>query len=134
MEAVRELDRGPSSGEPVLLILETRSEEEAITYLNIDLAAGEPSVTLEEPGDCTRLKVVVRGPRDEGRLGNAVASVGRAEGTSVVWLRPDALRRMAAGRVDEQWEATFEQMLAYARSRGWLDVATGEIRAHCDWQ
>jgi hypothetical protein len=134
VEAVGELDRGPSSRESFLRVLETRSEEGPTTYLNIDLAAGEPVVTLQEPDDCTRLKVVVRGPRDEDRLAGAVASVGRAEGTSAVWLRPDALRRMAAGRVGEQWDAAFERMLAYARTRGWLDVTTGEIRAHCDWQ
>jgi hypothetical protein len=103
-------------------------------YLNIDLAVGESGVTLEEPSDCTRLKVVVRGPRDADRLGTAVAGVGRTDGTSAVWLRPDALRRLAAGRVDEQWEAAFEKMLTYARTRGWLDSTTGEIRAHCDWQ
>jgi hypothetical protein len=41
---------------------------------------------------------------------------------------------MAAGRVDAQWEAAFEKMVAYARTRGWVDETTGEIRAHCDWQ
>src|SRR5947208_1111647 len=103
-------------------------------YLDVDLDAGEFAVNLQEPGDCTKLKVVVRGPRDEERLRRAVAGVGRAEGASAVWLRPDALRRMAAGRVDEGWEAAFERMVAYARTRVWIDETTIEIRAHCDWQ
>jgi hypothetical protein len=100
-------------------------------YLDVDLA--ESAVTLQEPGDCTKLKVIVRGPRDEQRLGRAVAGIGRADGTTAVWLRPDALRRMAAGRVDEGWDVAFDRMVAYARTRGWVDETTSEIRAHCDW-
>lgn len=42
------------------------------------------------------------------------------------------LRRLAAGRVPEGWDADFEAMLETARSRGWLSDDGTAVRAHLE--
>ncbi len=42
------------------------------------------------------------------------------------------LRRLAAGRVPDGWDADFESMLAYARSKGWLNEDGTAVRAHLE--
>jgi hypothetical protein len=49
-------------------------------------------------------------------------------------VQPDAIRRLAAGRVDAAWDASFDRMVEFARTKGWVDETTGEIRAHCEWR
>jgi hypothetical protein len=107
-------------------------------YLECDLTSDPPTTTLRDPEDCDRLKVVVKGPgakgpEDAARLAAALTGIGRPQGTQVVFLEPDALRRMAAGRVAPDWDQSFQRMLDYARTKGWTDEATGTVRAHCEW-
>jgi hypothetical protein len=42
------------------------------------------------------------------------------------------LRRLAAGRVPEGWDADFEKMLAYAKEKGWLSEDGQAVRAHLE--
>lgn len=42
------------------------------------------------------------------------------------------LRRLAAGRVPDGWDADFDGMLARARERGWLSEDGGAVRAHLE--
>lgn len=42
------------------------------------------------------------------------------------------LRRMAAGRVPEGWDADFDGMLEKARERGWLNEAGDAVQAHLE--
>ncbi|HEY2190757.1 MAG TPA: hypothetical protein VGH76_00450 [Actinomycetospora sp.] len=42
------------------------------------------------------------------------------------------LRRLAAGRVPEGWDADFEKMLAYAKDKGWLSEDGRAVRAHLE--
>ena len=51
--------------------------------------------------------------------------------TAVVLV--EAVRRMAKGRVGEDWPADFDAMLAYAGSKGWLTDDGVGIQAHCEW-
>jgi hypothetical protein len=102
-------------------------------YLDVDLARSPGgSVTLREPDDCRRLKCVVRGVRDVARLAEVLGDIGRPEGCDVVFLRPSALRRLAAGQTSTDWADAFQGMLDYARSKGWLNDAE-EVRVHCEW-
>ncbi|GLZ48315.1 hypothetical protein Acsp06_45000 [Actinomycetospora sp. NBRC 106375] len=43
-----------------------------------------------------------------------------------------ALRRLAAGRVSEGWDADFDGMLTKARERGWLNEAGDAVQAHLE--
>lgn len=91
-------------------------------------------VTLEDPGDFRSFSAAVEGSRDLVRLGQVLADagVGRVEGEHAFVL-VDAVRRLAAGRVDESWEGGLEAMVAFARSKGWFDPRTQAIRAHVEW-
>ncbi|MDT7704750.1 MAG: hypothetical protein QOG20_357 [Pseudonocardiales bacterium] len=46
----------------------------------------------------------------------------------------DAVRRMAQGRVGDDWAGKFSAMLAFAGTKGWLTDDGGGIQAHCEWQ
>jgi hypothetical protein len=61
------------------------------------------------------------------------AAAGRLEGEEA-FITIDAVRRMAAGRVNAAWDKEFVAMLEYARSKGWIDEGGYAIRAHVEWQ
>jgi hypothetical protein len=94
--------------------------------------SGKLKATLEEPDDCTRFHLRAQGvgPVDAGAaLENE--DIGTLTGDDA-YLRPDAIRRLAAGRTGSKWDDRFESMVAYARSKGWVSE-NGAIQAHCDW-
>lgn len=103
-------------------------------FVQVDLSATPPVVTLEEPDDTARFHVLVRGGTDAAMVYGALvdAAAGRLEGDDA-WIAVDAVRRMAAGRVSGGWDADLEAMLEYARGKGWLDEAGHVIRAHVEW-
>ena len=103
-------------------------------FVQVDLGPTPPRVTLEEPGDTKQFHLAVRGGADLAMVYGALvdAAAGRLEGDDA-WIGVDAVRRMAAGRVDASWDAGFDAMLAYARSKGWLDEAGHAIKAHVEW-
>jgi len=80
--------------------------------------------TLESPEDCKRFHVEVRGAGDLGGAG-AWADDGEHALIDVDWVR-----QQAAGRVPDGWDADFEGMLGYARSKGWIEGSA--IRAHLE--
>ena len=104
-------------------------------YVQVDLAAMPPTVSLEEPDDCKRFHVAVLNGRDPATVFGALvdAAAGRLEGDDA-WITVDSVRRMAKGRVGPGWDADFEAMLRFAASKGWLDETGGSIRAHVEWQ
>lgn len=104
-------------------------------YVEVDLGPQPPVVTLEEPDDCTRFHLAVVGGDDLARVFGALvdAAAGRLEGDHA-WITIDAIRRMAAGRVGDDWDARFDGMLAYARTKGWVDDTGNLIRAHIEPQ
>jgi hypothetical protein len=104
-------------------------------YVQVDLGATPPAVSLEEPEDCKRFHVAVVNGRDATMVFGALvdAAAGRLEGDDA-WIAVDAVRRLAAGRVGPGWDADFDAMLAFAASKGWLDPTGGSIQAHVEWQ
>lgn len=103
-------------------------------FVQVDLSATPPVVTLEAPEDTARFHVLVSGGRDAALVYGALvdAAAGRLEGDDA-WIAVDAVRRMAAGRVGDRWDADLDAMLEYARGKGWLDEAGHSIRAHVEW-
>lgn len=55
-----------------------------------------------------------------------------SEDRQSVMIPVATLRRLAAGRVPEGWDADFEAMLAKARERGWLNEAGDAVQAHLE--
>ena len=103
-------------------------------YVQVDLRADPPVVTLEEPEDTKRVHLAVVGGKDVGRVYGALvdAAAGRLEGDDAQ-IAVDAVRRMAAGRVGPRWDEELDAMLEFARSKGWLDETGSTIRAHVEW-
>ncbi len=101
----------------------------------VDMTAAPASVALEEPADCGRFHVAVRGTGDAADLESALrgSAVGTVDGDGEALVDVAAVRRLAAGSVDETWETDFAAMLDYARSKGWLSEDGASIRAHVEW-
>src|SRR5205085_4864029 len=103
-------------------------------FVQVDLGPTPPVVTLEEPDDTKRFRVSVIGGRDAGLVFGALvdAAAGRLEGDDA-FITIDAVRRMAAGRVQPDWDDELGAMLGYARSKGWIDETGNAIRAYVVW-
>lgn len=87
--------------------------------------------SLLEPEDCKRFHVeVVDLPAGPDALLDALGAWADGGDDTHVWIRIDAVRAAAAGRVAATWDADFDGMVAFAGSKGWLDAAGTAIRAH----
>jgi hypothetical protein len=93
---------------------------------------GEPA-ELVEPEDCTRFHV------EYHTAGATPAEVAAALGDWAdgatddhVWVRISALRNAAAGRIGPGWDDRFDAMVAYARSKGWVNGAGDALAAHVE--
>jgi hypothetical protein len=83
--------------------------------IRLDLTTVPPGVSLEDPDDFKGFKLVVE------RVEHAHVGV-------------DEIKRLAgeARAGDAAWLEQLEGMLAYARSKGWVDES-GAVRAHVEW-
>jgi hypothetical protein len=96
----------------------------------------EATVELEDPDDCSRLHLEIqRALRIEqvawllSRTGvGELLDVGRAT------LRITALRALADGRVSEDWDQRFDEMIGFARGHGWVADDGTSLHAHCEWK
>ena len=102
--------------------------------IDFDFTAGSPTVQLVEPEDCKRFHVGVRGGDPEA-LGAALSAqdVGRLLPSGEAMIDIGAVRRLAAGRVPDSWDRDFDNMVGYAKGKGWLDDAGEAIQAHIEW-
>lgn len=103
-------------------------------FIQVDVAPERPVVTLEDPDDCTKFQLVVVGGPDLARVFGALvdAAAGRLEADHA-YITIDAVRRLAAGRVADDWDERFAGMLAYAQSKGWIDDTANMIQAHIEY-
>lgn len=81
-------------------------------YLRVDTRTTPPLVDVVEPDDFTAFKVVVVTP-------------------SHSWVDPGELAALTGRTDDPEWQQKLTGMVAYARSKGWLDEQ-GRIRAHVE--
>lgn len=99
------------------------------------LAIAHDGVALHEPEVVTDLYASYRERLAPHRLAAVLAEHDAGEllpDLNHVMIPVATLRRLAAGRVPEGWEADFEGMLAKARERGWLDEDGDRVRAHLE--
>jgi len=102
----------------------------------VDLTAPQQGVSLAEPDDLKSFKVLARGREgDSEGLANALEGVGRLADDGHAFIDADAVRRLAGERAnDPDWSSGFDGMLAYARSKGWMDESGTAIQAHVEWE
>jgi hypothetical protein len=101
--------------------------------MHVDLSAGPPA--LLEPDDLQSFKVVVPADAvgDEARLTEVVGALGRPADAGHVFVDIEALLDLVPERRDEpEWRKGFDGMVAYARSKGWVDEAGTAIRGHVE--
>lgn len=92
-------------------------------------------VQLIEPDDFRSFKLVVE--HDAAALSQVRALLtgiaSRIDETHA-WISQDWLRRDGAIARPAAWQEKFAELLVYADGKGWLDPATGDVRAHVAWQ
>jgi hypothetical protein len=101
----------------------------SVTELRIDARQSPARARLIEPDELRSFTaVVLEADRSSPEWPAAVA---RHE--EHVWVDVEALRALAveagAGR---GWQSSFDAMIEFARSRGWVDDELGAVRAHVD--
>lgn len=99
----------------------------------VRISAPGATPELVEPEDCKKFHVA-SGLAGATNAEVAAALGGWADGATDdhVWIRVDAVRAAAEGRVPAGWAGEFEGMLAYARSKGWTNEAGNAIAAHVE--
>ena len=103
-------------------------------YVEIDLSAGSGAIELREPDDFRSLKVVVHDESEPGiGLEGVLAPVGRLGWGATRSCAIDALKDLARERArSAEWIESFDAMVEYARSRGWLADDGSALQAHCE--
>jgi hypothetical protein len=102
----------------------------------VDLA--ERTLSLDEPDDLKGFAVSVADSGDDtsdaavGQLFEEAGVGGPADEADHVWVSVDTVRLLAADQVDDTWSERFEEMLAYAGTKGWLDEPGSAIKAHIE--
>jgi hypothetical protein len=108
--------------------------------VRLDLRGGHAATAvLADGADLSRFHVEARHPGGGPPLLSVVdaalrrADVGWTEGDAA-FVTVAALRRLAgdAGVASPEWDAAFEQMLAYAASKGWLSADGAAVQAHIE--
>lgn len=99
-------------------------------YVKVAGSPADPTVTVEEGDDCTRLHVAAV-EFDEATTGAMLnrSGLGRPGAPGHMWLDIAVLRaRSHTGAPD--WPERFDAMIAYAEREGWLDPSGKLVAAH----
>jgi hypothetical protein len=89
---------------------------------------GVVRASVEDVHNMKQLRAEFRGVSDaQAAEALRIAGLGVVDGDEA-WLVADALR--AAGDGSSGWTADFYGMLAYAKTRGWMNGDGSQVRAH----
>jgi hypothetical protein len=99
------------------------------------LTIASDGVALRQPEVTTDLYASYRERLTPDRLAAVLADHDAGEllvDGAHVMIPVATLRRLAAGRVPDGWDADFDAMIAHARAQGWLSEDGGSVRAHLE--
>ena len=97
----------------------------------VDFGHDPPLVDLREPDAFDAFKVVAVAIAGDDRLAGALRGVARLEPGGDALVDIDAVHRLAGERGgDARWREGFDDMVAYARTHGWIEDTA--IRAHVE--
>lgn len=96
--------------------------------------ASDRTPSLDDADNFRAFKIVAPQSMDRAALTRALGTLGRPDAASDdhAWIDEAALRTLANRPTDKTWHDNATAMLAYARKSGWIDAATGAIRAHIE--
>jgi len=101
----------------------------------MELHWAEGHITLARPEDFKSFKVVVIGSEHLfAETARDFADIARFVDRTLCWVSQAGLRTVAGPAATPAWLASVEAMVAKARPHGWIDEATGDIRAHVEWR
>ncbi|MEX0808999.1 MAG: hypothetical protein WD044_09740 [Dongiaceae bacterium] len=87
---------------------------------------------LDDPDNFRAFKVTAPSGMDRDALTAALTPVGRPGEGETTWIDETALRKLAGRGDDKEWNDQATGMIDYARRSGWIDPASGAIRAHIE--
>ena len=100
--------------------------------LHIDPNQPSSEPTLADPTNFRELSVVVSGDSTETNLSEVLATLGHLEGDDHVFVDQALLIRLAGPLADDpEWCQSFDGMIAYASSHGWV-ADDGAVRVHVE--
>ena len=85
---------------------------------------------LDDPEDTSSFKLVATAATELAVLLGS-SGWGTYDG-SHAWIRIEALREAASGRVADGWDERFAGMVDFADKHGWLDASRTSIRCHVE--
>lgn len=94
--------------------------------------AHDSTPRLDDPDNFRAFKVTSPKNMDAAALTRALGTLGRLADNDHAWIDEAALRQLANRPTDKAWHDNATAMIAYARKSGWIDAATGAIRAHIE--
>lgn len=92
-----------------------------------------PAVTLQDPWDFRRFKLSASRALSQAEVAAKLQNIARLASEDAVWVQESALRQMGEAAGDPAWQEQVTAMIAKAGAHGWVDAATGAIRAHIEW-
>ena len=99
------------------------------------ILSSDAAAELDDPNNFRAFSIVVPTDVPAEEVGSLVhrSGVGELdEGGRHVHVQLASIRRLAAGRTATGWDAGFDAMIAYARTKGWVDDAGNTVRAHLE--
>jgi hypothetical protein len=97
----------------------------------IDVDRAATSVTVVEP-DVLDAFSARSDTTDDAVVGEAMGPAGHAAGDAHVWVDAAWVRSQVGDSAGPDWVERFDQMVAYAASKGWTDEAGTHIKAHIE--
>ena len=88
---------------------------------------------LDDADNFRAFKIVASQSLDRVALTRALGTLGRLADDDHAWIDEAALRELANRPDDQTWHDSATAMIGYARKAGFIDEATGAIRAHIEW-
>jgi hypothetical protein len=98
--------------------------------VEIDLRDASPAARLVHADDLKRFAVVLIG--DAAPPADRLGPAGVARCDEYAWVSISELVRLAGDAATPEWRASFEAMIEYARSKGWVDDELGAVRGHVE--
>lgn len=93
------------------------------------------TIRLEQAQDFKSFKLVATGPTEHAeRVARDFLGVARFDGPASAWVSRAGLQSLAGERATPTWLQSVQAMVDKARPHGWIDPATGDIRAHVEWR
>ena len=103
-------------------------------YLLVTATEEKPTVSLAEPDDCGRFHVAIKDLSEQAvQQILEDEEVGQFSDSDTAWIKISAIRKLAQGRVQPDWQQRFSGMLHYAERKGWLSEDRESVSGHCEW-